>query len=453
MRRMKKALLVLLTATLTIALSACGGNASSQPDASNKPSSSPAGGNSSEGAAPVNIKFFVSPETINTLQDAGVLAKFEQENKNIKLDLVPLSGEVADKGKKLDISLISGDDTDLVQLENSNFQSKYASGGFLMHLDELAKENNYDLEKKFGKHLVKTNGNVDYLLTDISMNVLYFNKKLFDDAKIPYPAGGMSWEQYVDTAKQLTNPKQGIYGVLTQKWDYDFYMLAQQKNISAYKEDGTSNLDDPAFKDAMKFYYDLSKVYKVQPSIVEMDSKQITWDSFMSGKYGMQVIGSWFLNTAADYKSYPRDWTLGIAAPPVSPDGKNVLTAGGAIGINAKSKHPKEAFQALSWLVENIAIMTNVLTPRTDLSQEEYKSLLQGISDSVKGEISADDLYKAFYDNGLGTVSEKISGPGAAQINDLIVKESEKYNNDSQSLDDTMKVIKEQADKIISSAK
>ena len=51
--------------------------------------------------------------------------------------------------------------------------------------------------------------------------------------------------------------------------DYDTYnyMYALQNGAEHYKEDGTSNYDDPRFKESVEFFYSLGNDLKIQPDI------------------------------------------------------------------------------------------------------------------------------------------------------------------------------------------
>ena len=198
------------------------------------------------------------------------------------------------------------------------------------------------------------NGTVYWLPDSVTMNIIYYNKKIFDDAKVPYPTGKWSWDDYVGIAKKLTSGDAGIYGSLMElDWEYYNYILANQQKVSAYKPDGTSNFDHPSWKASIKWLGELSTVHKIQPSLPEFKAKKLQYDSFMSGKFGMEMIGTWFLDIASQYDKYPRDWKIGVCAPPANPNGLNVLSAGGGWGINKNSAHPKEAFKFMTFVCEN----------------------------------------------------------------------------------------------------
>ena len=42
--------------------------------------------------------------------------------------------------------------------------------------------------------------------------VMYYNKKMFDDAGIAYPKDGWTWDEFSDAAKKLTKADGSVYG-------------------------------------------------------------------------------------------------------------------------------------------------------------------------------------------------------------------------------------------------
>lgn len=403
---------------------------------------------------PVTITMFTQQGTID--QSLGkVKEAFETENPNIKIEFNVLPGDNIGAYAKQDLALLSGDNTDIVWMPNANIQTKYNNSKVIMPLNDVAKKANFDMEKVFGKYLKKDNsGAVTMLPYELSLNVVFFNKKIFDDAKVPYPTGDWTWDQYVEIGKKLTDNSKGIYGSIMQcDWEYFSYIQAMQKKVPPYKEDGTSNLDDPAFMDSLKFFKDLSDVYKIQPGYTEFKAKKLQYDSFMSGKFGMQMIGTWFLGVVQDYTKYPRDWKVGVCAPPAQADGKNILANLSTYGINDNSKNVDVAFKALTYITSDSYKVSGSMPARVDLTKDEITNLFKTTSEKLKSEVSPEDLNSACYSSNLGITDEKIAGFGSAQINEAYVKEGTKYLLNSQSLEETMKNLKKQADDFIAKDK
>lgn len=449
--------LLAVTMSLTMLLAACGGNNGTSPELTTDPASAPGASNTPNATAePAAEK---TPVTITMFQDAkggvsesnlNLIRDFEKET-GIKVEFNIIPGEGVEVYKKMDISISTGDTTDIIYLTNPLLVDKYSSGGWLLELNDLIAKDNYDAEAVFGGYLKEYDGNLYTLPNYAGKWAVYYNKKIFDDAGVPYPSGQWTWDEYIETAKKLTDPSKGIYG--SYMLDYDVYMnfTARQKNVSGYKEDGSSNYDDPAFAEALQFFGDLGSVHKVQPSWMEFKTKKLPWDGFMSGRYGMHVIGSWYTDMFIGQDTYPRDWKFGITHLPVTSDGKgnNNLISPAGIGISKNSKHPEEAFQFVKYWAENYYRYLSSLPARVDLTDAEMTELFKGVVEKLDNEITIEDLQSVLFDPNMGVADEKIVGTAASEYSNIILQESELFLIGEKSLEDTIAAIKKRADQAI----
>lgn len=432
----------LLFGMVGTSLAGCGGTN----DSSNDPAAS-----SNSGGNPVTIQWYVTSGAANQPGTTQLLADYKADSGiNVELQVIPGDGDAI--YKKIDVDLSAGGDVDLITLQNPIVQAKYATNDWLLPLNDIYKEEGYDYEAAFGKNLTKFNGDTIYTLPDgISNWVIYYNKKIFDDANVPYPQGEWTWDQYIETAQKLTDPSKGIYGSSMPDYDSMLYLLAQQRGVSGYKADGTSNYDDPAFKEALQWYGDLGNELKIQPSWLEIKSKKISYDAFMTGKYGMQLIGSWFSFAPQDLKSYPRDWKVGITQIPVDPQGKNNIGSSGGVAVNKASKHPKEAADFVRWFAENNYKYSGGMTAQVNLSDEEADKIFTDMAAKYSSSdgITADELKSALLTPNLGMVPEKITGSIATEYGNIILQEGELYLVGQKSLDDVIQSIQTRADEAI----
>ncbi|WP_339310970.1 sugar ABC transporter substrate-binding protein [Paenibacillus sp. FSL M7-0896] len=443
MRITKKAILTsLLLGLAGTSLAGCGGT-------NNLTDNSAASTNSGE--EPVTIKWYVTSGNGNLPSTQQLLADYKAESGvNVELQIIPGDGDAI--YKKIDVDLSAGGDVDLITMQNAIVLSKYANNDWLLPLNDIYKEASYDYETEFGKNLSKFNGDTIYTLPDSLVSwVVFYNKKIFDDANVPYPSGEWTWDQYIETAKKLTDPSKGIYGSSMPDYDIILYLLAQQRGVNAYKADGTSNYDDPAFKESLQWYGDFGNKLKIQPSWLEIKSKKIPYDAFMTGKYGMQLIGSWYTFAPQDLKTYPRDWKIGITQIPVDPQGKNSISTSGGVAINKASKHPKEAADFIKWFAENNYKYSGGMTAQVNLNEEESDKLFTDMAakfPTLDG-ITAEELKSALVTPNLGVVPEKITGSIPTDYGNIILQEGELYLVGQKSLDDTIMSIKTRADEAI----
>jgi len=395
-----------------------------------------------------NSKYYSDNTTI-TRNEA-----FEAQT-GIKVEMQLVPGEDIEFYDKTDIAIMGGDTTDCIRLTNPINIARYVDAGFLMQLDGILAEIGYDAEAVYGKFLKRYDGRLLYLPYEQSIHSVYFNEAIFDSAGVAYPKSPWTWEDYVATAKKLVDKPNGVYGSYFVNWPYYYYMLARQRDISAYTEDGYSNYDHPAFKESLKFMNDLGSVHKVQPTYLEYQAKKMQWDTWAAtGKYGMICIGSWFTGLLTDPVTYPRDWDWGIVETPAAgPNGKNNLMAGGVWSILKNAKHPKNAARYIAWVSENSYKYAGGIPARVNLTPQEVQDLLGGIAEKSSGSVTVQELNAALLANTLGVVDEKISGPRVREYSDIIEQEGQLYLSGEQSLEDTIRVIKERADKVLAENK
>jgi multiple sugar transport system substrate-binding protein len=370
----------------------------------------------------------------------------------IKVEMQLVPGTDDDFYDKTDIAVMGGDTTDCIRLTNPLNIAHYVQAGFLMPLDDLLKKAGYDANAVYGKFIKRQNGKILYLPYEQSIHSVYYNKKIFDDAGVPYPKAPWTWDDYVATAKKLTNKEKGIYGsYFVLDWEYYYYMLARQRGVPGYKPDSSSNYDDPAFREALKFMYDLGETYKIQPTFKEYMANKLTWDTWAAtGKYGLICIGSWFTGLLTDPVTYPRDWNWGIVeTPSAGPTGKNNLMAGGVWAVLKNAKHPQSAARYVAWVSENSYKFAGGIPARVNLTPAEVESILGSIASKSGGSVTVAELDAALLRNSLGVQDEKITGPKPKEYTDIINREAQLYMSGEQSIDDALKNIKVKADAIL----
>ncbi len=358
---------------------------------------------------------------------------------------------------KVLVSLMAGDDIDIIsrtpiQLEEFN------NAGVLEPLDELAEKAGYDMEATYGENLTKFDGKTYGMPAYRDIWLTYYNKKIFDDAGIPYPtAEDWTWEKYMELAQQLTDPDKGIYGSYIGDDPAVFYMGATQRGISGYKEDGSANFDDPAFKESLEWMNEMGNELKVQPSSLDQASGTHPYNEFLvNGNIAMWVNGGWVASTLADQEKYPRDWEAGILPMPY-PEGEtpSTLSINSCYAIPSTSSNKEAAFEAIKVLCENQYLLGHGRVPAMNLSEEEARSYVeeQLVPIFEHDKITADDIMKGWFDTERNYVSEKIMGTADTVIGQIWTEEGQLYLQGQQDIDTTMEKIQKRANDAIDEAK
>jgi len=354
-----KSLFALLLAFMIIMLAACsssnnkdsGGASSSAAPSSSEPSSSPSAQPSASAAEgidkPVKLTLWHPDMEYAKKTYASVTDKYP----NLTVEYV--GGEIKDliaAGTVPDL-IFSANPADIPGLQNLDL---------LMPLDDLIASHGYDLSA------IRTNvidfyrsygeGNKLYLLPhNYSTWGLYYNKKIFDRFGVDYPTDGMTWDQVIDLAAQLTKTEDGVQYI-------GLHPGPIQKMISqtgfGYVDPAT---DTPIFEGSKE----MKKVVELLKRIIDIPGNlpaDKPYDWFMAHQWSgggdfvsaqnMAMHVTW--NNVGPYTNLEKetglDWDIvswpliGDGFPAVDPE-----PAGDSFGISKHSANPDAAMAVLKY--------------------------------------------------------------------------------------------------------
>jgi len=116
---------------------------------------------------------------------------------------------------------------------------------------------------------VQWDGKIWSLPVEATYSLIYYDKRLFDAAQVPYPRPGWTWDDFLATAQALTVRN----GDTVSQWgfvepDFDPVTFVQARagllfNANTYPP--TARLDDAAVVEAVRWYTSLFLTHKVSP--------------------------------------------------------------------------------------------------------------------------------------------------------------------------------------------
>lgn len=458
----KKSFALALAGVMAVtALTGCGssdpsaGTVESKPKeaASSQPAESQGGKTGNEDARPfegVTLKWALTDNAASGEETKAMVELIKEKTGiNIEFSITPTSnpGEI----DKVLVSLMAGDDIDIIGRTPIQLEDFY-NAGVLQPLDALAVGADYDMEAVYsGAAVIFEDGETYALPAERDIWLTYYNKKVFDDAGIPYPeAEGWTWEKYTQTAKQLKEANPEGWGSFINNDAVHTYMYATQSGVNPYKADGTSNLDDPAFKRNMEWYFSLGNDLGIQPSCIEIASGTYPYNSFMvNGNIGLYVCGGWVASSLTTLEKYPRDWQAGILPMPY-PEGSepSSLVINSCYAVPVTSSNKEAAFEAIKCIAEYKYTLGYGRIPAKTLTEAEARAYIEGtlVPMFVHDGITTEDFMKGWFDSSRNYISEKIVGTADTIINQIITEESLLYGQGAKSLEDTMVSIKKRAD-------
>lgn len=171
---------------------------------------------------------------------------------------------------------------------------------------------------------------------------VWANKALFDKAGIALPNGEWTWQQFQDTAKQISTKLkgQGIYGAAGGMDGQTTYYNTILQAGGTIVHDGKSAYDTPEAQAGIKFWTDLI-ASGASPSIQQLtDTPADQW--FTSGKLAMYWGGSWFRAALKD-SALAND----IRVLPLPKDKEQATVIHGVANVVAAASKHKQAAQAL----------------------------------------------------------------------------------------------------------
>ncbi len=323
---------------------------------------------------------------------------FEKAYPNIKIKFEWIQAK--DEQSKILTQTIGGDPPDVFMVHSLPIFMTFANKGILLDLTDLIKKNEIDM-KDFWKELDPYIyfKNTPYGFPDnITPLVVYYNKDIFDKWGVSYPDKNWTWNDLLEKAKKMTK-KEGqeysSFGFEIPEYLIDIFLRMHGGSFytKGFKK---CNLNSPASKKGIQFWYDMMYEHQVMPTPAQADSiasASSFADFFAAGKIAMHICGRWKVITYRE----AIDLDYGIA--PLPKDAKNLVLSHTTC-ISKNTKHPEEAFKFLSFLIsqengllvaetgDGVPSMKSIAKSKEFLSlnnhpDEKYISLF---NDSIKGQ-------------------------------------------------------------------
>ncbi|KKC47083.1 MULTISPECIES: ABC transporter substrate-binding protein [Paenibacillus] len=352
--KIKGTALLAIGMSAAIALTACGTNSGSNSgNAASGNSGKASNADASGGTEAKEVKLRVGT------WDGGDSLKIQQQiadnymkaHPNVKVSIESVPDQY---GTKLLTQIAAGQAPDVFQIGDGDI-SMFMNKGSLEDLTSYIQgDNGIKLDDYYANVLdVGKLGDKYYTLPkDYSDLAVFYNKKLFDEAGLPYPQAGWTWEQLYDTAKKLTKKD----GDRITQWGVNLpgaWTRAVLPLINAYggsvispdgeKFDGFMNSDGTV--KALELYQDMYQKDRISPSSTESAAFKGV-DLFAAGKVAMSVGGRW---PVTDYKSN-KDLSFGVVAMPAGPSGAANTICYAGYGLYSKSANKDEAWSYLKYL-------------------------------------------------------------------------------------------------------
>ncbi|NUU62484.1 ABC transporter substrate-binding protein [Paenibacillus agri] len=342
------------------------------------------GNNESSGNAggkKVQLTFTTWGDVTSGSSEQQLADEFNAAHPDIEVKFEPVPGD--GYATKLTTSLASGTAADVFLIGEGDFYS-YVDKGVVEPLDDyIAKDSTFDLAM-YQKDLIdmeRINDKLYYLPKDFNPLALWYNKRIFDEAGVPYPSDDWTWDDMFATAKKLTKQENGKYtqfGFNAGTWEYPIYTYLWTNGTDIANEEGTKAegfMNSEKTVQAMEKYVALSKGDgRVSPT--PQDTQTMGGDSsmFMTDKLAMMVTGRW-IKSDLDKSNVE----YGSALIPKGADGERAgIIAAAGWAMNSKTKHKAEAFELMKWLsgtdAQKLRSKNGLVLPATVAELDQVKT-------------------------------------------------------------------------------
>lgn len=302
-------------------------------------------------------------------EDAAVkaaLSAFMQANPGIMVEGMYLPGDLdgSTYNAKMKSMAASGTMPDLGYFRPEEF-GNYATNDYFLQLDDLIKRDGMDTS-----YLTQTwlkIGNKTYgAYTAAECQVMFYNKKVLEDAGVPLPPAqydaAWSWDEFAANLRKVTLDKNGKhpgeagfdpknitrYGVVYDLWSAMYYPTIWSNGGDIISPDGkTALIDTPESIEAVQRLADLINKDYTMPYMGAGSGLPAPTAMLANGQLAFWVTGQWaFLEVGAI-----ENLSFGVAALPIQKKPAQLYLSG--VNVVFKStKHPEEAWALQKWMME-----------------------------------------------------------------------------------------------------
>ena len=358
-QRFPRSAVTIVTGVLMIA--ACGPNATAPTSAASEPS---AHTTMAASAAPsAGLVLPADPVTLRVAYyNAGGQTEidyrqhqaeaFMAAHPNVTVKMEPVS----DWAETMYPQIAASTAPDVIWADTDTGYGTVASKGTYQPLDPYIKADGFDLSPwptAMVNHFKDADGNQLLLPnSNLGFNFVYYNKKLFDKAGVPYPSNDWTIDDLLAAARKLTKP--GKQWGLGLAWNelYVTWMEMYGCRLSDNADKPTAyTYNGPGCAKALEDLDKLSREHVLnwgfQKNLAPGDNEGER--AFSNGNLGMLLSGTWEAPSIVADSGGSFDFD---AAPlPVEADGL-IQHAASGFGMYAKTQHPEWAWEYIKTLVD-----------------------------------------------------------------------------------------------------
>lgn len=333
-----------------------------------------------------------------------VIPKFIEDQKSkgrtATVTFEPSGASDEDYKSKIALDLRTGSGADIYALDGI-WVGEFADAGYIKALDDLVGQSKVDAWEGWSQIPTSVQGNMSYngkrygIPSGTDGRVIYFNKKLFEQAGLPANWQPKSWDEIITAAQAIKSKLPGVTPIqlnggtamgeaTTMQGALPLLVGAGQEIFANGKWQGNTQ----AVRDVLGMY---QKVYGggLGDPVLQEDAKgrDKSFQAFAEGKMAMLVEGDYFWRSVVEpekgiAKMADRNQTVGWAKIPAIRPGAGIrgqdfvsMSGGGGHVLNPASKYKQQAWELLQFMNSKAATVALLggaarITQRQDVNNE-----------------------------------------------------------------------------------
>ncbi len=303
----------------------------------------------SETKTTIKVAYWGGPEEIAIIQDLVADWQKQHPDVEVRLEHTPFSAYVS----RLLTRMAGNVAPDIMAVEVNLFPGLWAKDAFLSLQPFIEHDPDFHLNDFFPEVIGRftVNGQTYAIPRDTApFACVYYNKKLFDEAGLPYPTDEWTWDDLLRLSKKLTKVEEDRitrYGFYAWAWQ-NFVYGNGGKLVDDLHHPTRCLLGEPKAVEGLQFYSDLMNKHKVAPTPVALGNLAMgAQQLFMTQRVAMFSSGFWEVPILRQITDFGWD----VVMFPKGPKGLRAFGTGGTGYCILKStKHPELAWQVLKAL-------------------------------------------------------------------------------------------------------
>jgi multiple sugar transport system substrate-binding protein len=271
---------------------------------------------------PVTLDFLAWGDPADEPAWTKLVQMYTERNPHVTLNYTPIADPNANFYAKLQTSIAGGTPPAISSFQGWEWQT-YADKDLLAPVDDLVKRDGFSaIYPQDVKGVVDTtvrNGKTYLIPMQVATMIMFYARKPFDDAGMPYPTDDWTYDEFMEIAQKMTNTsgEQKMFGLESNgSWfrDIGFIRGTGKQEFDSLIDPKKAMFNQPEIVDIMqKMAQDVVYNLKISPSPADKEGGA---NAFNTGNCAMKYEGPWWFprmnspELRADNKNIPFDVVL-----------------------------------------------------------------------------------------------------------------------------------------------